>query len=70
MAFYNHSVRGERTPHSLQQPRRDVTRDVVCIQHAAALAYKNAGVRPPDTDIFVIVLYHVHAINLSTYLDT
>ena len=43
MPFYNYSVRGERTPHSLQQPRRDVTSDVSYIHHAAALGYKNAG---------------------------
>ena len=47
------------------------TREVSYLQHAAAaLGYKNAVVRTPDMDIFVILLFHMHAINLSIYLDT
>ena len=34
------------------------------------LGYKSAVVRTPDTDIFVILLYHAHAITLTIYLDT
>ena len=34
------------------------------------LEYKSAVVRTPDTDIFVILLYHAHAITLTIYLDT
>ena len=40
------------------------------LHHAAALSYKNAVVRTPDTDIFVILLYHAHTIKLTVYLDT
>ena len=43
-------------------------RVVLYLHHAVALGYKNAVVRTPDTDIFVILLFHAHAINL--YLDT
>ena len=46
------------------------TRVVLYLHHAVALGYKNAVVRTPDTDIFVILLCHAHAINLSIYLDT
>lgn len=46
------------------------TRVVLYLHHAAALGYKNAVVRTPDTDIFVILLYHAHAIKLTVYLDT
>ncbi|XP_033987161.1 uncharacterized protein LOC117483109 [Trematomus bernacchii] len=46
------------------------TRVVLYLHHAAALGYKNAVVRTPDTDIFVILLYHAHAIRLTIYLDT
>ena len=46
------------------------TREVVHLHHAAAFGYKNTGVRTPNTDISEIHLFHVHAINLSIYLDT
>lgn len=46
------------------------TRVVLYLHHAAALGYKNTVVRTPDTDIFVILLYHAHAIRLTIYLDT
>ena len=46
------------------------TRVVLYLHHAVALGYKNAVVRTPDTDIFLILLFHAHAINLSIYLDT
>ena len=46
------------------------TRVMLYLHHAVALGYKNAVVRTPDTDIFVILLFHAHAINMSIYLDT
>ena len=46
------------------------TRVVLYLHHAAALGYKNAVVRTPDTDIFVILLYHAHTIKMTVYLDT
>lgn len=45
------------------------TRVVLYLHHAVALGYKNAVVRTPDTDIFMILLYHAHAIKLTVYLD-
>ena len=56
------------TLHSTQEETD--TRVVLYLHHAVALGYKNAVVRTPDTDIFVILLFHAHAINLSIYLDT
>ena len=46
------------------------TRVVLYLHHAAAIGYKSAVVRTPDTDIFVILLYHSHKIKLTIYLDT
>ena len=46
------------------------TRVVLYLHHAATLGYKDAVVRTPDTDIFVILLYHAHKIKLTVYLDT
>jgi hypothetical protein len=46
------------------------TRVVLYLHHAAALGYKSAVVRSPDTDIFMIILHHAHAIKLTVYLDT
>ena len=40
------------------------------LHHAAILCYRNAVVRTPDTDIFLILLYHAHAIRLTVFLDT
>ncbi|XP_046336920.2 uncharacterized protein LOC124118725 [Haliotis rufescens] len=46
------------------------TRVVLYLHHAAALGYKDAVVRTPDTDIFVILLHHAHSIKLTVYLET
>ena len=46
------------------------TRVIHYLHHAATLGYKDAVVRTPDTDIFVIFLYHAHKIKLTVYLDT
>ena len=43
---------------------------VLYLHHAATLGYKDAVVRTPDTDIFVILLYHAHKIKLTVNLDT
>ncbi len=43
---------------------------VLYLNHAVSLGFKSAVVRTPDTDIFVILLYHSHTINLTIYLDT
>ena len=46
------------------------TRVVLYLHHAATLGYKDAVARTPNTDIFVILLYHAHKIKLTVYLDT
>ena len=46
------------------------TRVVLYLHHTAAIGYKSAVVRTPDTDIFVILLYHSYKIKLTIYLDT
>ena len=46
------------------------TRVVLYLHHAVSLGYKNAVVRTPDTDIFIILLYHAHNIALTVFLDT
>ena len=43
---------------------------VLYLHHATALRYKNAMVSNPDTDIFMILVYHTHAIKLIVNLDT
>ena len=45
------------------------TRVVLYIQHAESLGFHSAVVRTPDTDIFFIVLYHAHSINITIYVD-
>ena len=68
MALYV-SGRGARSPQftATKKTLHD-TRVVLCLHHAAALEYKNAVVSTPDTDIFVILLYHAHATKLTVYL--
>ena len=46
------------------------TRVVLYLMYAAKLGYKPAGVRTPDTDIFLILLHHAHSIPLNIYLDS
>ena len=43
---------------------------VLYLHHAALLGYASAVVRSPDTDIFMILLYHAYTIKLNVYLDT
>ena len=46
------------------------TRVVLYLHYAATIGYKSAVVRTPDTDIFVILLFHAKDTNLTVYLDT
>ena len=46
------------------------TRIVLYLKYAAKLGYKSAVVRTPDTDIFVILLFHAKTIGLTVFLDT
>ena len=39
------------------------------LKYAAKLGYKSAVVRTPDTDIFVILLFHAKTIGLTIFLD-
>ena len=43
---------------------------VLYLHHVATLGYKNAVVRTPDRDIFVILLYHASEVKLTVYMDT
>ncbi|XP_068234747.1 uncharacterized protein [Palaemon carinicauda] len=45
------------------------TRIVLYLKYAAKLGYKSAVVRTPDTDIFVILLFHANTIGLTIFLD-
>ena len=38
------------------------------LKYAAKLGYKSAVVRTPDTDIFVILLFHAKTIGLTIFL--
>lgn len=40
------------------------------LNYAFKLGFSSAVVKSPDTDIFFILLYHSHFINLTVYLDT
>ena len=42
---------------------------ILYLHHAAALGFKSAVVRTPDTDILVILLHHSHSIKLTIFLD-
>jgi hypothetical protein len=44
------------------------TRVVLYLKYAATL--RVAGVRTPDTDIFMILLHYAHSIALTIYLET
>ena len=46
------------------------TRVILYLHHAASLGYKEAVVRTPDTDIFVILLHHANTLDLTVHLDT
>lgn len=43
---------------------------VLYLQYAVSSGFKDAVVRTPDTDIFVILLYYASSINLHIHLDT
>ena len=45
------------------------TRVILYLKYAATLGYKSAVVRSPDTDIFMILLYHAQSIALTIYID-
>ncbi|XP_068234228.1 uncharacterized protein [Palaemon carinicauda] len=45
------------------------TRIVLYLKYAAKLGYKSAVVRTPDTDIFVILLFHYNTIGFTIFLD-
>lgn len=60
-----------RELHSIYSNQEETdTRVVLYLHYAASLGYRNAVVRTPDTDIFVILLHHSHSIKLTVYLDT
>ena len=67
MPCYN-SDRGERTLHSVLQPRGDIYESGVTSTRLRT-RLNEAVVRTTDTDIFVILAFQMYAINLSIHLD-
>ena len=45
------------------------TRIILYLNHAVKLGFKSALVRPPDTDVFIILLHHAANVNLIIYVD-
>ena len=45
------------------------TRTVIYLYYAAKQGFKSAVIRNSDSDIFFIMLYYAHDINLSVYHD-
>ena len=45
------------------------TRIVIYLKYAARIGYKSAVVKTPDTDIFVILLFHAPSIALTIFID-
>ena len=43
------------------------TRIIMCLHYAAKQGFKSAVIRSPDSDIFFIMLYYAHDINLTVY---
>lgn len=46
------------------------TRIILYLLYAAQKGFKSAVVRSPDTDVFMIILYHADALPITVFLDT
>ena len=56
--------------HSLQSNQEETdTGIVVYIKHAEDQGFKSAVVRTPDTDVFFILLFQVHDLEITIYVD-
>ena len=59
-----------REIHGLKSNQEETdSRVVLYLNYADELGFSSAVVKSPDTDIFFILLYHIHWINLTVYLD-
>lgn len=63
-------VKSTPIPELFSNQEETDTRVVLYLKYAVTLGYKSAVVRSPDTDVFMILLYHSHSIDLTIYLDT
>ena len=45
------------------------TRVVLYVKYAETEGYKSVIIRTPDTDIFFILLYHAHNVQVNIYVD-
>ena len=56
--------------HSLQSNQEETdTRIVIYIKHAEDQGFKSAVVREPDTDVFFVLLFHAHDLEITIYVD-
>ena len=66
----NNKIAISEIPELYSKQEETDTRIIIYLQYAAKQGFKSAVVRSPDTDIFFIILYYAHMINLTVYLDT
>ena len=56
--------------HSLQSNQEETdTRIVICIKYAEDQGFKSVVVRTLDTDVFFILLFHAHDLEITIYVD-
>ena len=56
--------------HSLQSNQEETdTRIVIYIKNAEDQGFKSVVVRTPDTDVFFILLFHAHDLEITIYVD-
>ena len=66
----NNKIAISEIPELYSKQEETDTRIIIYLQYAAKQGFKSAVVRSPETDIFFIILYYAHTINLTVYLDT
>ena len=56
--------------HSLQSNQEETdTSIVIYIKYAEDQGFKSVVVRTPDTDVFFILLFHAHGLEITIYVD-
>ena len=57
--------------HTLRSNQEETdTRKILYLQHAEQEGYQSAVVRSPDSDIFFILLYYAHQLQIIEFFDT
>ena len=57
--------------HTLRSNQEETdTRIILYLQHAEKEGYQSAVVRSPDSDIFFILLYYAHQLQITVFFDT